>query len=212
MLILPAREFPPLQRGLAKSVIALAIRCLPFVRIGVREKLRALAGGQHLEIDLQRHVAADLHLLFARSGAASGVIIEQRRRLGHGGVFEKAIVTNRRLKIPVRRLVLGHQQERFRFVALLQPVERHLRDHVGRVTLHFFLLTVGLDELRMPVRALSLEDAIIIKPLRCMSHVPFADQCRLVPRSLQGRGKRPHALADTAAQVRDAVDVGVNSA
>ena len=64
------------------------------------------------------HGLGDRHVLIVLGLAAAGVVVEQRGRLGIDAVVVVAQVTQGRLPLAMRRLVLAHQQKRLRLVAL----------------------------------------------------------------------------------------------
>ena len=99
--------------------------------LGRQARLAARASGRSASGAWPRSSA------FSAAGfVAAGVVVEQRLRLGDRHVLVLIEVPRGRLPVAVRRLVLIHQEERLVLVALvLQPVEGHVGDDVGRVAL-----------------------------------------------------------------------------
>ena len=87
------------------------------------------------------------------------------------------------------RLVLAHEQERLRLVAVLQPFDRQLANDVGGVALMLDALAI-LDHWRVIVDALAGEDVPMIETGRIAPQVPFADDRRRITGRLQQFGKR----------------------
>ena len=153
--------------------------------------------------------AVEAHVVIADGLAAPGEIVEQRFRLGILAIVVPAEVPQRRRPFAMRSLVLAHQQERFRLVAVLQPLDRQVGDDVGHVARVLHLLAVP-DHRRVVVHALPRQDVPVIEAGRIADQMPFADQGRRVAGLLQQLGKRLLRAVETAvAVVVEAVDVRV---
>ena len=77
--------------------------------------------------------------------------------------------------------MLAHQQKRLRFVAIVHPLQRKIRDQVGHVPFvsDFFAIA---DHRRVVVDSLARQDVPVVETGRLASEVPFPDQRRLVAR------------------------------
>ena len=107
------------------------------------------------------------------------------------------------------RLVLAHQQERLRLVAVLQPVDARIRDDVGGIALVLHLLAV-VDHRRVVVHALARQDVPLVEAGRIGDEVPLADDRRLVAGAVQQLGERDlRAVEPAVGVVVEAVAVGV---
>ena len=178
-LIAPAHEILALRVGGTEFRVARFVVGIPDLALL----------GSHRRRRHEFHVAVghrllERHVLITRRDAASGIIVEERRRFGINAIVVEAEVTERRRPFAVRRLMLRHQHERLRLVAPLQPVEGHVRDDVGRVTRHRDGFAV-LDHRRIVVHALTGKDLPEVEAGRIRAEVPLADDRGLIAGLLQ---------------------------
>ena len=173
-----AREIRGAERGVAGLVVSIP-HLLLCGRNSRRQRQLRVAVGKGLR---------DRHVLIAHGDAAARVIIEQSRGLGVNTVFVEAKVAQRRRPFPVRCLVLAHEHKGFRFVAILQPFERHVTDDIRHVAGHRHPFA-HFDHRRIIVNALARENLPEIKAGRIGAEVPFANDGRLVAGLLQELGE-----------------------
>ena len=117
-LITPAQEvgageFGGAELRVARLVIGVPRGALLGREAGWRDEFRVEVGEGFF----------DRHVLIALGGAATGVRVEQRRGLGINAVAIEIEVAQRRRPLAVRRLVLAHEEKRFGFVAIFEPLE-----------------------------------------------------------------------------------------
>ena len=118
---------------------------------------------------------ADLHILIAPGQASStSVIIEQGVRFWVLPVLVEIKILEGRLEIHVGGLVLGHDEERLRFVALLQPVECEIGNDIGYITLVLHTLAVT-NHRRVIVLPLVGKDFPVVKTCGIAYQMPFSD-------------------------------------
>ena len=212
-LVLPARKFPPGQMGVRERLVARAKDSLPFREFRVRHALH-LAGAfsrfKHFQVAGQIHLAGDFHFLHVRRGSPTGVVVEKRLRLRHLHVGQPFVIARRRHPVPMRCLVLHHEQEGLRLVPLPQPVEAHVRDDVRGVALAL-LLSVGADKIGVPVFTLADQQPPVVGPGGRAAEMPLADHRRLIARLAQGGGEGPQSVANRLAQRHHAVGMRVQS-
>ena len=112
--------------------------------------------------------------------AATGVIVEQRRRLGKGDVVVHAQILEGWLPFAVRGLVLDHQEKWLSLISLAtEPVESVIGDDVGDVADLFDFLAVALHR-RVVINALAVKDLPEIKTRGIGFEMPFSNQRGLI--------------------------------
>ncbi len=170
------------------------------------------------------HDAVGGHDVADRCRRPAAVIIEQRGRLGNGHVLEELLVGLRRMIRRVRRFGMEQQAERLVSLAVLQPGQRFISDHVVVVTLEpapalesrFLVLrrpgnpfVLRFEHHGIDRHPLHLHHAVVIKPGRPREQVPFAEQRGFVPRRLQQLGERRLRPIEFLVEMGHAVLVGV---
>ena len=149
--------------------------------------------GRDLEVVVPGKVARNLHLLHRAGHAATGVVVEQRRRLGDLDAVEQLVVARLRHPVSVRRLVVNQQRERL--PALLgprrqrvEPLDGLVVNDVGHMTFALGLHAID-DEGRIPVVTLANEHIPMIEPGWIALKMPLADDLGAVARGLQKLGE-----------------------
>ena len=131
-------------------------------------------------------MVADGHFVFAEQRGAAAVVIEQGIRFRNRGITEELEVAWGWGPVAMRRLVLGHKEERLVWVpSVLEPIEGLFGDDIGAITIVAFPRTVHLDEIRIVITALAREDLPIIETSRVRIEMPLAEHDGLVAGALQ---------------------------
>ena len=168
----------------------------------------------HLEVLLPAHVLSDAHLLGAHSLAACGVVVVEclRHRELHVVVLSEVLDVG--LPVAVRSLVVQHEAERLRLVAMVHKVDGMVGREVGAVAFLndvFAVGGVGATILRVPVLSLVVVDVVIVESLRVASHVPLADDGSLIACILQQFGEECARCVDALAQLALSILMTVKS-
>ena len=154
-------------------------------------------------------VPCQRHRLGLTPAVAVRPVVEQGRGLLEEGHLGARQLLRTRLPVPVRRLVLVHQQERLVFVPILrEPVEGQVGDHLGRVALVLDRARRRLDG-RVVVGALADQDLPVIEADRVTAQVPLADHGRLVAGRLHELGEGLLVPVEDVAVLQVPVGVGV---
>ena len=187
-VVLPAHQVLALELGLRERPRSAARNRRPRPSAA----RRVSSGGETSFRSLSVRVLAMVMSWLVLGLAAAGVVVEQRRRLGIVPVVVVAQVSQGGLPVAVGRLVLAHQQERLRPVALLEPVEARVGDDVGHVAL-MLDLAARRDHRRVVVDALARQDLPLVEAGRVADQVPFAEDGRLIARRLEAAWGRSSA-------------------
>ena len=203
-LVAPADEVLALRVGLTVGRIARLV-------IGVPD-------GGLLGVELRRALQFDVlgrdgllqsHVVLRHGLRPIGVVVEQSSRLRVDAVLVETEVLDVRLPLAVRRLVLEHEHEGLRLVALAHPVEREVGDDVGDVTLHLHH-ALGVLHRRVVVDALAGQHLPEVEAGGITDEVPLADDGGLVAGLLQQlREGELRAVEDGVRVVEEAVEVRV---
>ena len=152
------------------------------------------AGGSSLRSRRDRSAATRCRFS-CRALGPRGVGVPQRGRLGNPPVLELLPVLLVRHPVPVRRLVVQHQEEGLSRRAVADEVEGEIRDDVRDVTPAVGLLAGRRVEDRVHVRALAGQDLPAVEARRVAAEVPLADHAGVVAAGLeQARHGLPRAV------------------
>ena len=166
------------------------------------------SSGRRRELEVApRQVPEHRLLLFADRIGPRGVVVAQGRRLGDVPVLELLAVLLVGRPLAVRRLVVGHEEERLVLRPVLEQVDGEVGDDVGDVALDA-PPAVLVVEGRIVVDALPGQDVPVVEARRVAAQVPLADHGGVVAGLLQhlrhGRLRTVEAVED-----RHAVQVAV---
>ena len=203
-VVAPADEVLALRVRFLESLVAGLVILVPLLLVGVVHPRRV----DQLRIQFGERLFEG-HILRFLGFPAASEIVEERIRLGVNAVFVVAEVPQRRRPLAVRSLVLTHQQERFRFVARLHPVDAEIGDEIGDVAGVGFLFAFA-DHRRVVIDPLPRQDVPVIETGRIRHKVPLADDRRLITGLLEQLGKGDLGAVELAiAVVVEAVDVRI---
>ena len=135
---MPSRSFLSLELGGEKGLVAWAKIPVEDLELLRRELARVLEHQASVS-----HVVGNSHLVHRGGLASTGVVVEEGGWLRNVYVVEHAQMPQSRFPSPVWRLVLAHQEERFVFVSLVQPIERSIGYQIRGVPLvgHSFAIS-----------------------------------------------------------------------
>ena len=162
-----------------------------------------------LQVAARQVVGHPLPVLAERVRARR-VVVPQRRRLGDRPALEHPPVPLVGRPLPVRRLVVEHQEEGPVPRALADEVDPEVGDHVGDVAPGVGLLAGRGVEHGVVVDALAGQDLPAVEARRVAPEVPLADHAGVVAGGLEElRHRRLRAVE--AVEDGDAVPVGVGA-
>ena len=170
-------------------------------------------GGRDLHVS-GHEVAFDPHLGGSGGAGPVRIVVVEGIRIGDFLVHVALRVPGMRLPRPVRGLVVAHQQERARPVALPEPAQRVVGHDVGGVAGDHRGLA-HLHHLGVVVASLAGEHGPVVeagRPVRrSLPQVPLADVRGLVAGGLQQLRKGLQAVVHHGGQRGDAVQVVVGA-
>ena len=158
-------------------------------------------------------MVADVHFLRACGAASGGVVVPESGRQGEVDAVVHAEVAQGRNPVAVGCLVVHHETEGFRRVALVEELNGVVGDEVGGVAFLTQVFAAGVltAEHGVVVRALVVEHVIVVEALGRAVEVPLAHHGRLVTGALQQFGYVGLGGVDALGQLALAVLVAVEA-